>query len=103
MWILKNYKDMLECINSRSLSSCNIITTFDFSTLYTTILHSAEGHIKGVGTTVFHKNNDQLTYKYIVLGRDISYLVTHHSDHCVYRDKLLLLCNQCFTKTVINT
>jgi hypothetical protein len=40
MWILKNYKDMLEYIQSRSLSSCNITKKFDFSTLYTTIPHS---------------------------------------------------------------
>jgi hypothetical protein len=36
MWILKNSKDLLEYIQSRSLSSCNSIKTFD-STLYTTI------------------------------------------------------------------
>ena len=42
-WILKNSKDLLEyihCVQSRSLSSCNSIKTFDFSTLYTTIPHS---------------------------------------------------------------
>ena len=33
MWILKNSKYMLEYIQSRSLPSCNSITTFDFSTL----------------------------------------------------------------------
>ena len=40
MWILKNSKDLLEYIQSRSLSSCNSIKTFDLSTLYTTIPHS---------------------------------------------------------------
>jgi hypothetical protein len=40
MWILKNSKDLLEYIQSRFLSSCNSIKTFDFSTLYTTIPHS---------------------------------------------------------------
>ena len=40
MWILKKPKDMLEYIQSRSLSSCNRIKTIDFSTLYTTIPHS---------------------------------------------------------------
>ena len=40
MWILKNSKDLLEYIQSRSLSSCNSITTFVFSTLYTIIPHS---------------------------------------------------------------
>ena len=32
MWILKNSKDLLQYIQSRSLSSCNSIKTFDFST-----------------------------------------------------------------------
>jgi hypothetical protein len=40
MWILKNSKDLLGYIQSRFLSSCNSIKTFDFSTLYTTIPHS---------------------------------------------------------------
>jgi hypothetical protein len=40
MWILKNSKDLLEYIQSMSLSSCNSTKTFDFSTLYTTIPHS---------------------------------------------------------------
>jgi hypothetical protein len=40
MWILKNSKDLLEYIHSRSLSYCNNFTTFDLSTLYTTIPHT---------------------------------------------------------------
>ena len=40
MCILKNSKDLLEYIQSRSISSCNSIKTFDFSTLYTTSPHS---------------------------------------------------------------
>jgi hypothetical protein len=40
MWILKKSKDLLEYIQSRSLSSCNSIKTFALSTLYTTIPHS---------------------------------------------------------------
>ena len=35
MWFLKNSKDLLEYIQSRSLSSCNNIKTCDFSTHYT--------------------------------------------------------------------
>jgi len=40
MSVLKNSKDMLEYIQPRSLSACNCIKTFDYSTLYTTIPHS---------------------------------------------------------------
>ena len=37
MWILTNSYDLFEYIKSRSISSCNSIKTFNFSTLYTTI------------------------------------------------------------------
>jgi hypothetical protein len=40
VWILRNLKDLLDYIQSRTLSSCNSIKTFDFSTLYTSIPHS---------------------------------------------------------------
>jgi len=39
MWILRNSKDLLEYMQSRSITSCNSIKTFDFSALYTTIPH----------------------------------------------------------------
>ena len=40
MWILKNSKYMLGYIQSKSLFLCNSIKSFDFYTLYTTLLHS---------------------------------------------------------------
>ena len=40
MCILKKSKDLLEYIQSRSLSSCNSIKTFDYANLYKTISHS---------------------------------------------------------------
>jgi hypothetical protein len=57
MWILKKSKDLLECIQSRSLSSCNSIKTFDFSNLYTTIPHSKlkDGLRKLIQLYVLHK------------------------------------------------
>ena len=39
MWILKNSKELLENLKTQSLHSVNSIKSFDFSTLYTTILH----------------------------------------------------------------
>ena len=54
MWILKNTKDMLEYIRSRSLSFCNIIQTFDFSTLYI-FLTLWWWENTGVGQTVLHE------------------------------------------------
>ena len=39
MWILKNSKDLLDNLKSRSFSQVPSIKTFDFSTLYTTLPH----------------------------------------------------------------
>ena len=39
MWILKNSKQLLDNLQSNSITSVNSIKTFDFSTLYTTIPH----------------------------------------------------------------
>ena len=79
MWILKNSK---EYIQSRPLSFCNIIKTFDFSTLYTTIPHSKlKDKLRELVQLCFIKINDQRIYKYIVLGRDRSYFVEYHSDY----------------------
>ena len=80
MWILKNLKDMLEYIQSRSFSSCNSVNTFDFSTLYTIILHSKD-KLREVLQLCFIKKNGERRYKYIVLERDRSYFVKkNHSD-----------------------
>jgi len=64
-----------------SLSSCNSIKTFDFSTLYTTIPHSKlKDKLRELVQLCFIKKNGQRRYKYFVLGRDRSYFVKHHSD-----------------------
>jgi hypothetical protein len=73
-------EDLLEYIQSRSLSSCNSIKTFDYSTLYTTISHSKLDKLRELVQLCFIKKNDQRRYKYLVLGRDRSYFVKHHSD-----------------------
>ena len=81
MWILKNSKDLLEYIQSRTLSSCNSIKTFDFSTLYTTIPHSKlKDKLRKLVQLCVIKKNGQRRYKYLVPGRDRSYFVKKHSD-----------------------
>ena len=81
MWILKNSNDLLEYIQPRSLSSCNSIKTYDFSTLYTTIPHSKlKDKLRELVQLCFIKKNGQRGYKYLVQGRDRSYFVKHHSD-----------------------
>ena len=64
-----------------SLSSCNSITTFDLSTIYTTIPHSKlKDTLRELVQLCFIKENGQRRYKYLVLGRDISYFIKNHSD-----------------------
>ena len=80
MWILKNSKDLLEYIQSRSLSSCNSIKIVAFSNLYTTIPHSKlKDKLMELVQLCFIKKNGQRRYKYLVMGRDRSYFVKHHS------------------------
>ena len=40
IWILKNLKELLDNLQSHSLTSIHSIKTYDFSTLYTTIAHT---------------------------------------------------------------
>ena len=71
MWILKTSKDLLEYIQSKPLSSCNSIKTFDFFTLYTTIPHSKlKNRLRELIQLCFKKRMAN-----IVLGRDRSYFV----------------------------
>ena len=73
MWILKNSKYLLVHIQSRSISSCNNIKTFDFSILYTTIPYpKLTNRLRELVQLCFIKKNGQLRYKY---RRDISYFV----------------------------
>ena len=59
-----------------SLSSCNSIKTFVFSTLYTTITNSKlKDWLKELVQQCFLKMNGQRRYKYLELRRDTSYFV----------------------------
>ena len=82
MWILKNSKNLLEYIQYRSLSSCNIIKTFDFSTLYATIPHyKLKDRLMERSNCTSQKRNGQRKYTYLVGGRDRSYFVKNkYSD-----------------------
>jgi hypothetical protein len=74
-------KDLLEYIQFRFLSSCNINNTFDFATIYTTIpLSKLKDKLRKLVQLYFIKRNDQRRYKYLVVGRDRSYFVRMHSD-----------------------
>jgi hypothetical protein len=69
MWILKFFA----IVHTMSLTSCNFIKTFYFSTLSTTIPHSKqEDRLKALVQLCFIKMNGKRRYKYLVYGRDKS-------------------------------
>jgi hypothetical protein len=70
MWILKNSKDLLDNLKSRSFSQVSSIKTFDFSTLYTTLPHDK---LKTRLKETIHKAFSHRNYgsKFVVLGYKI--------------------------------
>ena len=76
MWILKNSKELLDNLKSRSLSKITSIKTFDFSTLYTTIPHDKlKQRLKDIINQAFFYRNGSRRYKYVVLGYNATYFV----------------------------
>jgi hypothetical protein len=61
MWILKNSKDLLDNLKSRSFSQVSSIKTFAFSTLYITLPHDKlKPRLKETIHKAFsHRNNGQ--------------------------------------------
>ena len=72
MWILKNSKDLLDNLKSRSFSQVSSIKTFDFSTLYTTLPHD---ELKTRLKETIHKAFSHRNYgsKFVVLGYNSTY------------------------------
>ena len=72
MWILKNSKDLLDNLKSRSFSQVSSIKTFDFSTLYTTLPHDK---LKTRLKETIHKAFSHRNYgsKCVVLGYNSTY------------------------------
>jgi hypothetical protein len=73
MWILKNSKDLLDNLQSRSFSQVSSIKTFDLSTLYTTLPHDK---LKIRLKETIHKAFSHRNYgsKVVVLGYNSTYL-----------------------------
>ena len=81
MWILKNSKELLENLKSRSFSNVTSIKTFDFSTLYTTLPHEKlKTRLKQIIHNAFVTKNGKIRYKYIVLGYNSAYFVKNEPD-----------------------
>ena len=72
MWILKNSKDLLDNLKSRSFSQVFSIKTFDFSTLHTTLPHYK---LKTRLKETIHKAFSHRKYgsTFVVLGYNSTY------------------------------
>ena len=81
MWILKNSKELLEQLHSRSFTNVSSIKTYDFSTLYTTIPHAKlKTRLKDIIHNTFVNKNGTRRYQYIVVKYNVAYFVKEHSD-----------------------
>ena len=80
MWILKNSKELLKHLKSPTFNHVTSIKSFDFSTLYTTILHQK---LKDILTSIIRNafifRNGNRRYKYLVLVHEETYFVKEHS------------------------
>jgi hypothetical protein len=72
MWILKNSKDHLDDLQSRSFSQVSSIKTLDFSTLFITLLHDKlKTRLKETIHKAFtHRNYDS---QFVMLGYNSTY------------------------------
>ena len=75
-WNLINSKDLLEILNSKLLSEYNSNKTYNFSNLYTSILHTQlNSRIKDIIHLCYSEKDGTARYKYVVLGGDSSRFV----------------------------
>jgi hypothetical protein len=81
MWILKNSKELLEKLKSHDFSKIDCIKTYDFSTLYTTIPHNKlKSRLFQIIDNLFLNKNGTRKYNFLVIGKQGTYFVRHHSD-----------------------
>ena len=82
MWILKiKKKELLDHLKSPNFNLITNIKSYDFSTLYTTILHQKlKSRLASIIRNSFIHKNGNRRYKYLVLGREGPYFVRVHSD-----------------------
>jgi hypothetical protein len=81
MWILKNSKELLENLKSHDFSKIDSIKTYDFSTLFTTIPHNKlKSRLFQIIDNCFLNKNGTRKYKFLVIGKQDTYFVRHHSD-----------------------
>jgi hypothetical protein len=78
---IKNSKERLENLKSHDFSKFDSIKTYDFSTLYTTIPHNKlKSRLFQIIDDCFLDKNGTRKYKFLVIGKQDTYFVRHHSD-----------------------
>ena len=90
MWILKNSKDLLDNLKSRSFSQVSSIKTFDFSTLYTTLPHDKlKTRLKETIHKAFSHRNYGSTF--VVLGYNSTYFSNkiHKGKTCYSEEQVI--------------
>ena len=83
MWILKNSKSLLENLKSRTFHKITSISTYDFSTLYTTIPHTTlKARLAELIKRSFFYKNGTRRYKYLIINEhnNSSYFVREYSN-----------------------
>jgi hypothetical protein len=81
MWILKNCKELLENLKSHGFSKIGNIKTYDSFTLYTPILHDElKFRLFQIIDNCFLNRNGTRKNKFIMIGKQDTYFVRHHSD-----------------------
>ena len=81
MWILKNSEELLDNLQSHSLTSIHSIKTYDFSTLYTTIPHTKlKARLSELIKNAFKCKYGKKRYEYIVVGHNSTYFVKNTSN-----------------------
>ena len=84
MWILKNSTNLLSSLSHLGVHRATSIQTFDFSTLYTSILHNLlKSRMNSIINNAFKYKNGATRYTHIKVGRNKSYLTsdTLNSDN----------------------
>jgi hypothetical protein len=81
MRILKNSKELLKHLKSHGFSKIDSFKMYDFSTLYTTIPYNKLKFLlfQIINSCFLNKNGTQ-KYKCLVIEKQDTYFVRHHSD-----------------------
>ena len=81
MWILKNFKEILEHLKSPTFIQLTSINSWFFSTLYTTIAHQIlKIRLTSISETDSFSKTVPINTKYLVLGHEETYFIEEHSN-----------------------